>query len=153
MSNIYLAARYSRYPEMQTSAIELMRAGHIITSRWIWGSHQISDEALEDQAHEAQRCQFAIEDLTDLECANCLISFTEVPRASTSRGGRHTEFGYALHSRREHDRTKGSYMMRAGRYYRLIVIGHRENVFHCVPEVEFYSSWDAFKAVSPTLCQ
>ena len=25
---------------------------------------------------------------------------------------------------------------------RLIVVGHRENIFHWLPDVEFYETWD-----------
>ena len=50
---------------------------------------------------------------------------TEPPREpSSSRGGRHVEFGIAL-----------------ARSKRLIVVGHRENVFHWLHMVEFYSEW------------
>lgn len=145
MQNIYLAARYSRYPEMQSYAIELMRLGHRITSRWIWGSHQITNEQMEDSAKQELRTKLALEDITDLECANWLISFTETPRANTSRGGRHVEFGIALNARREHDRTRGSYMHLAGKFYRLTIIGPRENIFHCVPEVEHFADWASFR--------
>lgn len=26
---------------------------------------------------------------------------------------------------------------------RAVVVGHRENVFHCLPEVEFFDAWPA----------
>jgi hypothetical protein len=141
---VYLAARYSRHPEMQVYAAEIESFGHSITSRWIWGSHQVmlngeplgpEREAMFESDHEAmeqQRREFAGHDWDDLMAADVVISFTERPRtSSTSRGGRHVEFGAAL---------------AAGK--RCIVVGWRENVFHCLPGVEFYMTWgEAFEAV------
>lgn len=125
---IYLASRYSRFPEMQTYRAYLEECGHVVTSRWINGDHQIDDAGLSLQAKESERIRFAQEDMADLLSADCIISFTEAPRSSNSRGGRHVEHGMALV---------------AGK--RVMVIGHRENVFHCLPEVEFFARWeDAF---------
>lgn len=129
---IYLASRYSRFREMQGYRDQLEAIGHIVTSRWIHGDHQIDDAGLSLQAKEAERIRFAQEDRDDLLSADCVISFTEAPRSSNSRGGRHVEYGMAL---------------ALGR--RAIVVGHRENVFHCLPEVEFYEGWpSALGAIS-----
>lgn len=68
----------------------------------------------------------------DLLTADCVVSFTEAPRSSNSRGGRHVEHGMAV---------------ALGK--RIVVVGHRENVFHCLPEVEFFQAWqDARHALS-----
>ena len=123
---IYLAARYSRYPEMQRYATQLEEKGHTITSRWIAGNHQISDAALNDEGSREQRSLFAEEDWFDLVMADAVISFTEEPRkTNTSRGGRHVEFGGAL--------AMGKHCS---------VVGYRENIFHCLPEVNFYTTWE-----------
>lgn len=128
---IYLAARYSRFPEMQQCRRDLEAIGCKVTSRWINGDHQIDDAGLSLQAKEAERIRFATEDRDDLARADCVISFTEKPRSSNSRGGRHVEYGMALALAK-----------------RVIVVGHRENVFHCLPEVEFYETWpDALAAL------
>lgn len=124
MSLIYLASRYSRYPEMQKVRDELEALGHVITSRWINGDHQIDDAGLSVQAKEEERVRFATEDVSDLVRADIVVSFTEAPRSSNSRGGRHVEHGMAL---------------ALGK--RCLVIGHRENVFHCLPEVQFFETW------------
>jgi hypothetical protein len=118
---IYLASRYSRIAEMNLVADVLVSLGHVVTSRWIQGGHQVTDRGLNDQAEEKLRTLFAIEDLEDLVAADCCISFTEEPRSSASRGGRHVEFGVALAHRK-----------------RCLVVGPRENVFHCLPGVEVY---------------
>ena len=122
---IYLAARYSRYTEMYDYAEELRVIGHVVTSRWIRGEHQITDAQLEDSMHEELRRRFAEEDLQDLMAADLCISFTEEPRANSSRGGRHVEFGVALAMQKL-----------------CYVVGHRENVFHCLASVRFFHSWD-----------
>ena len=121
---VYLASRYSRFEEMQGYRRELEAAGYVVTSRWIDGDHQIDDAGLSAEAKAEERTRFATEDCADLNAADLVISFTESPRSSNSRGGRHVEFGMAFaHGKR------------------LIVVGHRENVFHCLPNVEFFSSW------------
>lgn len=77
------------------------------------------------ESMEAQRREFAQHDWDDVMAADVVISFTEQPRtAGGSRGGRHVEFGAAL---------------AAGK--RCIVVGWRENVFHCLPQVEFFPTW------------
>jgi hypothetical protein len=121
VKKIYLAARYSRHPEMQEYAQKLRRYGYEITSRWIEGDHDYRG----DESAPADRLRFALEDWHDLCSADMVISFTEEPgkAGGRNRGGRHVEFGAAL--------AMGK---------RCIVIGYRENVFHEVPEVEFYPS-------------
>lgn len=122
---IYLASRYSRREELCVYATRLLALGYWVTSRWLNGNHQVSDAGLSEQAHEAERIRFASEDWNDLVDADTCISFTEEPRGTNSRGGRHVEFGAAL-----------AYGKRC------IVVGPRENVFHCLPEVEVYATWD-----------
>lgn len=124
---IYLAARYSRGLELQSYAHDLREAGHTITSRWIYGNHQISDAGLADEAKAEERTRFAREDYEDILAADCVISFTEAPRSTSSRGGRHVEFGIAL---------------ALGK--RVIIIGPRENLFHALPQVEQFDSWSKF---------
>lgn len=129
---IYLAARHSRREELCGYADELRKCGHEITARWLLGSHKLSGVALAVESASgsapSRGAAFAREDLQDLMRADAVISFTEVPRSGHSRSGRHVEFGmaFAMHKR-------------------LIVIGPRENVFHCLSAVERYESWEDFK--------
>ncbi|MEM6327437.1 MAG: hypothetical protein AAF791_10000 [Bacteroidota bacterium] len=122
---VYLASRYSRNPEMREVRTRLESIGYTVTSRWINGDHQIDDEGLSVEASRAERERFAREDLEDLRSASICISFSEVPRSTNSRGGRHVEHGYAL---------------ALGK--RCIVVGPRENVFHCGLGVEVYENTD-----------
>lgn len=142
---IYLAARYSRREELcaYRSALEVM--GHTVTSRWLNGTHQIndtgapigdhgeslieSDGSSDVRAAADLRLKFAQEDVADVVAADAVISFTERPRSTGNRGGRHVEFGIAL---------------ALGK--RLIVVGHRENLFHWMSSVEFFESLESLLA-------
>jgi nucleoside 2-deoxyribosyltransferase len=120
---VYLAARYSRHPEMQQIEASLRAMGHEVTSRWIQGGHELSKEG-STEAQQAERGRFAEEDLADLLAADCCLCFTEEPRSTNSRGGRHVELGIAI-----------------GAGKRVVVVGWRENVFCCLPSVEFFETW------------
>jgi nucleoside 2-deoxyribosyltransferase len=123
---IYLAARYSRRDELCLYRADLESLGYCVVSRWLNGNHQISDDGLSVEGSEAERLRFASEDWSDLLGSDICISFTETPRNTHSRGGRHVEFGAAL---------------ALGK--RCIIVGPRENVFHCLLEVERADSWPA----------
>jgi nucleoside 2-deoxyribosyltransferase len=105
---IYLAARYTRRLELCEYKAQLERLGCTITSRWLNGSHQISNqdvplgdsgELLVEKGDRAARemCEhFAKEDREDVYSADIIIAFTEEPRSGHSRGGRHVELGLAI---------------------------------------------------------
>lgn len=122
---VYLAARYSRRVEVAGYADDLRAAGHEVTSRWVAGVHEHPPDgvAADSVAHLALA---AAVDVDDLVAADCLVSFTEPDGAvvGRGRGGRHVELGMAL-----------------GLGKRVIVAGFRENVFCCLPQVEFYETW------------
>ena len=145
---IYLAARYSRRLELCGYREQLEAIGHDVTARWLNGSHQISDsgvpigdsgEALVEgddgnnstEAADLRKC-FAMEDLGDVHACDLFIAFTEPPRSTASRGGRHVEFGYAL----------GLAALRVSGSPQIIVVGHRENLFHWLDGIDFYETWD-----------
>ena len=131
---IYLAARYSRHKELQKYAHQLISQGHDITSRWIWGDHQIDDKGLSLEAKRSERERFAKEDFEDLIQSDLVLSFTEEPRSSNSRGGRHVEYGLALALKKI-----------------CWVVGPRENVFHCLPWIPVFDSFnDANKSLKQT---
>jgi hypothetical protein len=122
---IYLAARYSRRLELLGYAAELTARGHEVVSSWIDGHHE-TEPGIDASAPTEQRAGWAAEDLADCLRADCIISFTEPPRGD-SRGGRHTEFGIGL--------ARGTGQ---------VLIGPREHVFHCLPEVIVFPDWSAF---------
>lgn len=119
---VYLAARYSRHPEMREKADDLRAMGYVVEVAWILGDH----EMLEGEVNYGGKAEgFAGDDVRDLVAADIVISFTEHPGAkSRGRGGRHVEFGMA-----------------AALGKRLVVVGPRENVFHWLPGVEQFDEW------------
>jgi nucleoside 2-deoxyribosyltransferase len=122
---IYLAASYLRHPEMRTCRDQLEAMGHKVTSRWIEGEEIEADDgtigAMNTVSPRSLE-RFAKSDIEDIEKATCMISFTD---GAAARGGRHAEFGYAL--------ALGLAM---------IVVGPREHIFHYLPEVEHFETWD-----------
>lgn len=143
MKQIYLASRYSRREELAKYRDELRADGHLVQARWLDGGHQLSDlgtpigdsgEALVESGDcnraAELRAKFADDDWQDVNSAEIVISFTEPPRSSANRGGRHVEFGIAL-----------------ARGARCIVVGYRENIFHWLPQVEFVETWEQARAL------
>lgn len=126
-TKIYLASRYDRLHEMQGYRDLLQGAGYAVTSRWVSGEHEMKEH--HDFQHKYPECNiaFAVEDLEDVIRSDWVISFTEPLESPTRRGGRHVELGIAI-----------------GYKKRLIVIGHRENVFHYLPQIEFFRTWEDF---------
>ena len=141
MLTVYLAARYSRRLELCGYRVDLARAGITVTFRWLNGSHQLDNQGVPigdngerrfemgDPAVGHLRTHFATEDVADVLSADMLVAFTEEPRSSSSRGGRHVEMGLAL-----------------GAGKQIAVIGPRENVFCWLPQVEHYPTWPGFMA-------
>lgn len=118
---IYIAARITRRHEAHALGKQIQRLGHVITSRWMRPeADHVAASGESEEAAYLDRQRFALEDLEDLMHSDCVILMGEPPR-NTSRGGRLVEFGIGL-----------------GFGCRAMVIGHRETVFQCLPEVEFY---------------
>jgi hypothetical protein len=138
----YFAARFSRNAELRGYRDELLAAvpGTTVTSRWIdlhpdiTGGQAVSftpDELAADPEH----CwRYGQHDLEDLARAAAIVSFTG--DGGGGKGGRHIEHGVAI-----------AYVdnapILAGRF-RLIVVGPRENIFHCHPATEVYATWAEF---------
>jgi len=118
---IYLASRFSRREEMRDCRRLIHARGGEVTSRWL------NDDAGELEAQDdldtpegtivGRRC--ATTDIADVLAADAVIAFTEAPRGTKTRGGRHVELGIAL-----------------GASKRVVIVGPRENVFCCAPGVE-----------------
>lgn len=122
---VYLAARYSRNAEMRGVRDVLQALGHKVTSRWIdqHGGNLLESIVAEKLNAEPEACaHYAHVDLDDLRAADTVISFTS--EGGGGKGGRHIEFGLAL-----------------GLAKRLVIVGPRENVFHTLPDIEWYPDY------------
>lgn len=132
---VYLAAKYSRHPEMRSVRDQIVKSYRkygeelIVTSRWIEGGHDITDDCDRD----AQRQRFASEDYEDLVSSDVVLWFSEPEKIEGhNRGGRHVEFGIAL-----------------ALEIPIFVIGRKENVFHYLPCVgHFEDLISALTAIS-----
>lgn len=125
-NKIYLASRYSRFEELRKYRDILEKLNFVVTSRWIDGDHKLK-EGLSEEAQFNERQRFAKEDWEDMLSADTIICFTEEPRKTNTRGGRHVEFGGALALDKK-----------------CIIIGWRENVFYTLSELEFHKSFKDF---------
>lgn len=119
---VYLASRYSRNEEMRDHADQLEQLGIHVRARWIKGNH--SADHLEGEARFLASQKFAIEDYEDVCSADFLILFSDPPR-TTTRGGKNVEFGVAL-----------------GQNKPIFIVGPRENVFHDLPQVTRFDTWE-----------
>lgn len=144
---IYLASRYSRRLELCDYRDQLTSLGHVVTSVWLNGGHQLAsdgtpigedgvalvdgsrfgDPNYSDDAAKAAavlRDKFAADDFRDVLSCNLCICFTEEPRSDKGRGGRHVEMGIAL-----------------GAMKRVWVVGPRENIFCWLEDVTNYTNF------------
>lgn len=122
---IYLAARYSRHPEMRGVRDVLEALGCEVTSRWIDMHGGVLTQSIGPgrlNADPERACPFAEADLDDLRLADTVISFTSADGGG--KGGRHVEFGVAV-----------------GLGKRLVLVGPREHVFHTLPSIEWHPDW------------
>ncbi len=114
---IYLAATWESRERMRGTANILRKLGNIVTSRW-----------LEDQHTQGTRAECAQIDLDDIDRADAIVLFSVGPRGTKFQGGgRCIEFGYAI-----------------AREKALILIGEVESVFHELPQVKQFLTFQAF---------
>jgi hypothetical protein len=127
MTAIYLAARYSRHPQMREARDVLARMGHTVTSRWIdqHGGDQLESATLAQLNINPAACSiYGIHDVEDVTAADVVVSFTG---GEGGKGGRHVEFGLGIALGKD-----------------LVVIGPREHIFHTLPQVRQYETWPDF---------
>jgi hypothetical protein len=133
MSNYYFAGRFSRNKELARYRDELEEVipEAYVTSRWIdchpdiVGGQKTSatPEQLADDPDEFWK--FGKHDIEDLDCSETIVSFTDT--IGGGKGGRHFEHGYAIATEK-----------------RIVLIGPRENIFHCHPYTEVFPTWKTF---------
>ncbi len=136
MTTYYFAGRHSRHAELTRYRDQLLTAvpGASVTSRWIdrhGGELETNHTPEALNAAPADCWKHGAADLEDLNRADVIVSFTD--GGPGRRGEYHVEYGYALALRGSND----------PRVYqpRIIVVGPRENIFHCHPAIEIYPEW------------
>lgn len=144
MTAYYFAARYSRHPEMRQYRDHLVAAipGAMVTSRWIDLHGGELDESYTPEvlaATPAECWRHGQADLADLAEADAIVSFTGA--GGGGKGGRHIEHGVAIAYVDNHPWAGPG---TPGQPFRLIVVGPRENIFHCHPATEVYDTWVEF---------
>lgn len=137
----YFAGRYSRHAELAKYRDQLeLIPGAKVTSRWI-DCHDGELEASytpEALAADPAGCwRHGAADLEDLNEADVIVSFTDA--SGGGKGGRHVEHGWAISA---HD----SLILADDPAFsmRLVVVGPRENIFHCHPGTEVYADFAEF---------
>lgn len=119
----YLAAGFSSKELIAARSCQLIKIGIGVTSTWpnetVSSIHNLYDLTDEYMRLAAER------DIKEIQEADGVILFTQESTKPFLRGGRMHEFGYAH-----------------GRGKRLIVCGPRENIFHYLPDVEVFSTWE-----------
>jgi len=122
-SRVYLAARFARRDQLIGVARALEASGVEVVCRWLFVEGvALSTKELDSQSRAGQMASM---DFEDLRAADVCLAFTEQAREPQGRGGRHAEVGIAL-----------------GLGHRVILVGPREHVFHCLPQVEHFASWE-----------
>lgn len=121
---VYLAARFGRQKELRVYREELRAVGIEVTSRWL--DEEVQDCGRQLAANGRELAEIALDDILS---AAWLIAFSEPPTSTYARGGRHVEFGFLLGTLRMANRL-GNFEAR-----RALVVGPRENIFHCLPDV------------------
>lgn len=128
MSNIYLAADFSRQEEMGRYRDILEGLGHTITSSWLDNLDKTEGVGINGIpiTNENLAClaNYANIDISDIRNSDIVILFTT---GKLTRGGRQTEFGIARAWQKQ-----------------LVIVGPREHVFHCLPEIQQYPTWHSF---------
>ena len=119
---IYLAARYSRREELVAYRKQLQDIGHDVQARWLNGEHQLANDGTPIGENGAALVEGT------LRSGEQLSEHEQTERAAALR----TKFALANKAR-------------------VIVVGHRENIFHWLPVVEFCPTWqDALALCSNT---
>ncbi len=127
---IYLCASFLKKPEMADLAGHFRSLGWEVVSTW-------HDRPEEENCpySDAEWAAFAERDLQEIEACNSFFSF----QGWGSRGGRHTELGFAV----ERMRLRGGIEIHC--------FGKREHLFHFLPGVFFHADLLSFlREVSPT---
>ncbi len=118
--SFYVASRFEDREHARVIRDKLLALNHYVTSRWMEDESQCGSDA--------DRVIWAQNDLYDVAMADAILLYEPSHAAGVGKGGRHVEFGYA-----------------AAMDKRLYIIGQRSNIFHHLPQVSVYPTFEAFK--------
>jgi hypothetical protein len=123
MKSVYIAGQYARRDELRIYQHSFLGRNIHVTSRWLMEDAALN-HSLTEFDPEWKRLT-ALKDYWDIQRADTLIFFAEEPEQQPRRGGRHVEFGMALALGKK-----------------VLVVGGEENIFHYMPQVKHYSSFE-----------
>ena len=124
---VYLAAGFSRKNEIAEKSQELENLGIKVTSTWPW--ENAAPNSTLDEVGDDYLIFNGRKDLNEILAADALILFTQSPLIPFCRGGRMHEAGFAM-----------------GLGKTLLICGPKENIFHYLPEVNQFDTWEQLKA-------
>lgn len=124
---VYLAAGFSRKNEIAEKSQELENLGIKVTSTWPW--ENAAPNSTLDEVGDDYLIFNGRKDLNEILAADALILFTQSPLKPFCRGGRMHEAGFAM-----------------GLGKTLLICGPKENIFHYLPEVNQFDTWEQLKA-------
>lgn len=125
---VYIAARYTRYREMQEVAKKLRDHGFEVTSGWIGGNHDVIEKAETVESHDLTSRIVAEEDMRDLMRSDILLFIGDQPGAYRG-GGRWFEMGVAYANNME-----------------IHCIGEREILFQYLAPITVHQTLEDFLA-------
>jgi len=127
---VYLAAPYQSKELIKSYAEELRLQGIEVTSSWLEEPHKPTTQ-MHELTHEEHQ-KYAVRDVKDVVDADVLVFHTE-PTKTIVRAGRHVEFGIAV-------------ALGLTRNMPILVVGGEyENIFHHLPQVIHFSTWEKAK--------
>lgn len=165
---VYLASWFASKDQMKVRAEALRSAGIEVTSRWL--EERVSPTTSIQDISDAYLRETGQVDIHDILTADTVIlnipsqsdfDSINMPVANWARGGRHFEAGFQYATMMFQKFLPDCIQNRGHR--RLILIGHKENVFHYLdgtdkemladgfplPGIELYTTWEeAFNALT-----
>lgn len=114
---IYVAGKFTSQVRLREEAQKLRRGGFTVSSTWL------DETATDYNATEEYKVECAQRDVDEVLACNTLILDT-IDVSDT--GGREVELGLALQGDADW----------------IILVGPRRNVFHYLPEITHFKTWD-----------
>lgn len=150
MLRVYIASWFASKDLIKERAKQLTTEGIEITSRWL-DEKVASNVQVQDIEDEYNR-DTARDDIQDILTSTVVVlnvpskedlKSSDIPTASWARGGRHFEAGLQYATMLLSEYLPERIWMRGQRY--LILVGHKENVFHYLSDLKENGKADDFE--------